>query len=141
MSVFFVDHARELGGAERSLLLLLQHLDRQRFLPHLACGGDPLARGDGRLRQVVDRGGVAQQPRLGPAHSEPFPRTGNVVEAQQVQDAMDQEEVQFGIERYAELPRLPGRGLAAHDRRISEAQDLPLTHGKGRWIPAEEVLP
>ncbi len=44
MSVFFVDHARELGGAERSLLLLLQHLDRQRFLPHLACGGDPLAR-------------------------------------------------------------------------------------------------
>lgn len=43
MSVFFVDHARELGGAEHSLLLLLQHLDRQRFRPHLACGGNPLA--------------------------------------------------------------------------------------------------
>lgn len=42
--VLFVDHARELGGAEHSLLLLLQHLDRRRFHPHLACGGDPLAR-------------------------------------------------------------------------------------------------
>jgi len=43
-SVLFVDHARELGGAEHSLLLLLRFLDRQRFQPHLACGGDPLAR-------------------------------------------------------------------------------------------------
>lgn len=42
--VLFVDHARELGGAEHSLLLLLQRLDRQCFRPCLACGGDPLAR-------------------------------------------------------------------------------------------------
>lgn len=34
--VLFVDHARALGGAERSLLLLLRHLDRARFTPHLA---------------------------------------------------------------------------------------------------------
>jgi len=34
--VLFVDHARALAGAEHSLLLLLQELDRGRFVTHLA---------------------------------------------------------------------------------------------------------
>ena len=31
----FLDHAQALGGAERSLLLLLKHLDRGHWQPHL----------------------------------------------------------------------------------------------------------
>lgn len=42
-SILFLDHAPALGGAERSLLLLLKHLDRSRWQPHLACAGGPLA--------------------------------------------------------------------------------------------------
>lgn len=34
--VLFVDHARALGGAENSLLLFLEEIDRSRFVPHLA---------------------------------------------------------------------------------------------------------
>ncbi len=41
--VLFVDHAEGLGGAEHSLLLLLKHLDRQRFVPLLACNPGHLA--------------------------------------------------------------------------------------------------
>ncbi|MFQ6057990.1 MAG: glycosyltransferase family 4 protein [Anaerolineae bacterium] len=41
--ILFLDHAPALGGAERSLLLLLNHLDRTRWQPHLACTGGPLA--------------------------------------------------------------------------------------------------
>ncbi len=41
--LLFLDHAPALGGAERSLLLLLKHLDRDRWQPHLACPGGPLA--------------------------------------------------------------------------------------------------
>ena len=41
--VLYVDHAPALGGAERSLLLLLKHLDCARWQPHLACTGGPLA--------------------------------------------------------------------------------------------------
>ena len=41
--VVFVDHAAALGGAERSLLLLLKHLDRDHWQPHLACPPGPLA--------------------------------------------------------------------------------------------------
>ncbi len=37
--LLFLDHAPALGGAEKSLLLLLKHLDRSRWIPHLACGG------------------------------------------------------------------------------------------------------
>lgn len=42
-TVLFVDHAEALGGAERSLLLLLSHLDRRRYTPLLACTASPLA--------------------------------------------------------------------------------------------------
>lgn len=42
-TVLFVDHAPALGGAEHSLLLVLKHLDRARWQPHLACAGGPLA--------------------------------------------------------------------------------------------------
>jgi glycosyltransferase involved in cell wall biosynthesis len=39
--VLFVDHAEAIGGAEVVLLLLLERLDRGRFVPHLAtCPGD-----------------------------------------------------------------------------------------------------
>jgi glycosyltransferase involved in cell wall biosynthesis len=41
--ILFVDHASALGGAEHSLLLLLAHLERQRWEPTLACRGGPLA--------------------------------------------------------------------------------------------------
>ncbi|NOG35739.1 MAG: glycosyltransferase family 4 protein [Chloroflexi bacterium] len=42
-SVLFVDHAPVLGGAEQSLLLLLQYLDRAEWQPHLACVPGQLA--------------------------------------------------------------------------------------------------
>lgn len=42
-NILFLDHAPAIGGAERSLLLLLKHLDRSRFRPHLACAGGSLA--------------------------------------------------------------------------------------------------
>lgn len=35
-AILFVDHAPALGGAEHSLLLLLAHLDRTRWQPHVA---------------------------------------------------------------------------------------------------------
>ena len=41
--VLFVDHAPAMGGAEHSLALLLQHLDRARFHSVLACAPGPLA--------------------------------------------------------------------------------------------------
>ncbi len=41
--VLYVDHARALGGAERSLLQLLSALDRRRYEPVLACAESPLA--------------------------------------------------------------------------------------------------
>ncbi|MDW8102179.1 MAG: glycosyltransferase family 4 protein [Anaerolineae bacterium] len=41
--VLFIDHAPALGGAEKILLLLLKYLDRNRWQPHLACTGGPLA--------------------------------------------------------------------------------------------------
>jgi glycosyltransferase involved in cell wall biosynthesis len=47
--ILFVDHAAALGGAERSLLLLLEHLDRQQWQPYLACNGGPLAAAARRL--------------------------------------------------------------------------------------------
>lgn len=54
-SLLFLDHASALGGAERSLLLLLKHLDRSRFRPYLACTGGPLAEGASRLGVQVHR--------------------------------------------------------------------------------------
>lgn len=44
ITVLFVDHAEAIGGAEQSLLLLLDHLDRSRFRPVLAANRGPLAR-------------------------------------------------------------------------------------------------
>lgn len=43
MSILFVDHSHALGGAEHSLLLLLQHLDTAVWQPHLACPDGKLA--------------------------------------------------------------------------------------------------
>ena len=43
INFLFVDHAPSLGGAERSLLLLLRHLDRTLWEPHLACPEGVLA--------------------------------------------------------------------------------------------------
>ena len=41
--VLFVDHADALGGAERSLLLLMSFLDATRWQPHLVAPSGPLA--------------------------------------------------------------------------------------------------
>ena len=41
--ILFVDHADALGGAERSLLLLMTFLDRDRWHPHLIAPSGPLA--------------------------------------------------------------------------------------------------
>lgn len=42
-TLLFVDHAPAIGGAERSLLLLMQHLDSHRWHPRLACVPGQLA--------------------------------------------------------------------------------------------------
>ncbi|VAW33963.1 hypothetical protein MNBD_CHLOROFLEXI01-207, partial [hydrothermal vent metagenome] len=42
--ILFIDHAPALGGAEKSLLLLMQQLDRQKWQPHLACVDGSLAK-------------------------------------------------------------------------------------------------
>lgn len=42
-AVLYVDHAPALGGAEKSLLGLMAHLDPARYRPLLACAGGPLA--------------------------------------------------------------------------------------------------
>ena len=47
--ILFVDHAQHLGGAEHSLLLLMQHLDPVRWQPHLACPEGALADGARQL--------------------------------------------------------------------------------------------
>mgnify|MGYP000287325100 CR=1 FL=1 len=41
--VLFVDHATALGGAELSLLMLLERMDHAQWEPHLACYGGALA--------------------------------------------------------------------------------------------------
>lgn len=41
--LLFIDHAAALGGAELALLLLLDHLDRTRFTPHVAAPPGALA--------------------------------------------------------------------------------------------------
>jgi glycosyltransferase involved in cell wall biosynthesis len=50
--VLFVDPSTALGGAEHSLLLLLEHLDRDRFSPQLATQPGELAR-EARARDVT----------------------------------------------------------------------------------------
>ena len=42
-TALFVDHASSLGGAERSLLLLVRHLDCHAWEPRVACGEGALA--------------------------------------------------------------------------------------------------
>ena len=58
--IIFVDHADALGGAERSLLLLLTHLDRDKWEPHLIAPS-------GHLAKEAIKAGV-------PVHSLAFPR-------------------------------------------------------------------
>ena len=42
-SILYVDHAEGVGGAEQLLLLILKHLDHNRWQPHLACPPGPFA--------------------------------------------------------------------------------------------------
>lgn len=53
--ILFVDHATALGGAEISLLLLLEHLDRRRWEPILASPGGAVAERATRLGVRVYR--------------------------------------------------------------------------------------
>ncbi|HFQ92633.1 MAG TPA: glycosyltransferase family 1 protein [Anaerolineae bacterium] len=59
-AVLFIDHVTAIGGAETSLLLMLQHLGRSRWQPHLACV-------DGRLAQAAQTLDI-------PTHIIPLPR-------------------------------------------------------------------
>ena len=43
-TILFVDHATAIGGAEKSLLMLLDGLDREKWSPHLACPSGELSR-------------------------------------------------------------------------------------------------
>jgi len=43
-TILFVHHSTALGGAEHALLALLKHLDRERFVPHLAVQPGALAK-------------------------------------------------------------------------------------------------
>ncbi|MEJ2266035.1 MAG: glycosyltransferase family 4 protein [Anaerolineales bacterium] len=42
-SILFIDHASAIGGAQRSLLLLLEYLDKHHWSPHLGCVPGSLA--------------------------------------------------------------------------------------------------
>ena len=42
--ILFVDHAPALGGAEHSLLLILQHLNQEKWQPHVVCARGDLAK-------------------------------------------------------------------------------------------------
>ncbi len=53
--VLFIDHAAALGGAEKSLLLLMQHLDHQQWQPHLVCV-------DGELREAATAVNIPTHP-------------------------------------------------------------------------------
>ncbi|MCP4421297.1 MAG: glycosyltransferase family 4 protein [Chloroflexi bacterium] len=53
--VLFVDHASALGGAENSLLLLMQHIDRKQWEPHLACV-------DGKLMEMATAVSIPTHP-------------------------------------------------------------------------------
>lgn len=43
-TILFVDHATAIGGAEKSLLMLLERLDRNRWSPHVACSPGDFSR-------------------------------------------------------------------------------------------------
>lgn len=60
-AILFVDHATALGGAERSLMLLLQRLGQFGWRPHLACPPGALAEAAGELSVPVH---LTQLPRL-----------------------------------------------------------------------------
>ncbi len=51
--VLFVNHVGEVSGAENSLLTLVRHLDRERFMPVAAVPGGPLASELARLNVPV----------------------------------------------------------------------------------------
>nr|MBC7244580.1 glycosyltransferase family 4 protein [Chloroflexota bacterium] len=59
--ILFLDHAPGLGGAEHSLLLILKHLNRAKWQPHLACAGGPLAEEAAQLNTSVH---ILAMPRL-----------------------------------------------------------------------------
>jgi hypothetical protein len=52
LRIAFINPSGEIGGAERSLLLLLERLDRDRYAPMVFCGGT------GRLPEALERIGV-----------------------------------------------------------------------------------
>ena len=54
-SILFLDHASAIGGAQRSLLLLLKHLDKQRWSPHLGCA-------PGSLEAHAQAAGISTHP-------------------------------------------------------------------------------
>jgi len=67
--ILFVENAAEIGGGNRSLLLLLDHLDRRRFSPLVACPAR------GAMTNELDARGVEYRviPKAPPRRFWPFP--------------------------------------------------------------------
>lgn len=70
-----------------------------------------------------------------------------MVEAHEMQDPMDHQEIQFGMERHTELPCLSGCSLGAHshvpEHSIFWARQRPFPLGKGEDVrrpPSTEIL-
>lgn len=60
-ALLFIDHATGLGGAEQSLLLLLERLSREHWFPHLACPPGALSE---RARPFAEGVHLCSMPRL-----------------------------------------------------------------------------
>ena len=119
LRVLFVDHAQALGGAERSLLLLLKHLDCDRFEPILACNEGALAQAARELGTTVE---VVDMPRLRRAAGAPLRLARGVRSLCRLIERQGIEVVHSNVVRasiYAALAaRLTGRPLVWHVRDV-----------------------
>ena len=57
--ILYVHHRPELGGAPQSLRYLIEHLDRERFEPHVYCPPGPAARSFAEAGATIHHGEVA----------------------------------------------------------------------------------
>jgi glycosyltransferase involved in cell wall biosynthesis len=117
--VLFVDHAEALGGAEHSLLLLLQHLDHERFQPILACNEGALARAARELDAIVE---IVQMPHLRRELSASIRLASGIAQLMALMRGYDVHVVHTNVMRAslyaAPAARLTGRPLVWHVRDV-----------------------